>query len=119
MTAEKAALVELGTDAERLAAKTAEMDRIARETRNAAIPAGYHVGKDGKIRKDRADRNKPRPKPAAAPAPAGALSQEQRTELMRLTQSRDDARMNLQAATDAFDDADAEWLDFVNGITAH
>ena len=115
MTVDEQEMVERGQ------ARLAQMPTVAERAHVPIATLGEIARAEEKPpKKRRSDAGKPRPKPVAEPNLApGMLTQAQRTELMRLTQSRDDARMNLQAATDAFDDADAEWLDFVNGITAH
>ena len=102
----QARLVQMPTVAERAHVPIATLGEIAR-------------AEEKPPKKRRSDAGKPRPKPVAEPNLApGMLTQEQANALMRLTLKRDDTRMNLQSAQDAFDDADAEYVRFIRENTA-
>lgn len=90
------------------------------------IPAGYHRGKDGKIRKDRADAGQKRVATPEPPAPAtGKLTKEQRARLVDLIQSKDTRYVQFEAAQTRADECDKafataqEELDaFIDSLTA-
>ena len=121
MTAEKAALLELHTTPEELAARTERMDRIAAEGKQNSFMGMANDGGAGNDngpssttkppKKPRSDKGKPR-KQADPPAQAGGkLSKEDASRLVDLIQTKESRRVAWEAAQALAETRQNEFID--------
>ena len=127
MTAEKAALLELHTTPEELAARTQRMDRIAAEGKQNSFMGMANDGGAGNDngpssttkppKKPRSDKGKPR-KQADPPVQAGALTHEQVARIKELMEAREQAIEANTKAENAMLEACHQFDAYLDSLTA-
>ena len=120
MTKEQQSLQELGRTPEEMAAKTAEMDRIAREGKHVPIATLGEVAaaEQKPAKKRRSDAGVPRKKPEPPTQVAGALSLEQVKHIRALQVKLVDAYENHRRSSEELDGVSEEIDLYLQSLTA-